>query len=666
MTTRMHTLLAGAAAVVLAALTSGSTVRSQEPEPTSGYGIGSPDTFVTKYVAFRDERLRRADPQVLRIGLGYVKGLSRSFTSMAGELAVDLESGAYTIRLRRLTPGETYSVWLVGEADGDGTQPVLDVAYRLATLTPAGASGLVNGVLSMDDPAMPSGFTMDRVVVVPGVASAAGPLASGSVNVFQKIFLRRLTLVDRSAGAILFEETTPAPALAGLVPGFALESPSALADGSAAPVPLDKLISRGARLFFEGTFGGNGRTCGTCHPASNNFTIDPEFIGRLPASDPLFVAEFIPALAQLERPELMRRFGLILENVDGLEDPTNKFVMRGVPHTLGLQVSLERDSALAGAPVQMTGWSGDGAPGAGSLRDFAAGAVTQHFTRRLERVVGRDFRLPTERQLDALEAFQLSLGRFTDFDLSTIAFLDPDVVAGQSLFVNGTGDPNAGGTCAFCHGNAGALAINLENRNFNTNVEDIFHPARLIEAFPLDGGFGRIANADGTFGDRSFNTASVVEAADTAPFFHNNVVATLEGVVDFYSGPEFNTPRAPAARFSFNQTQRNQIADFMRGVNTLQNIDGARRELREFVVRRESLLRDQEARLRAAFEETRDAIEVLREGSLFPEAVTRLRSARTCIVQAQASYDPDERRQLAKLAAAALARAREAVATVAP
>src|SRR3954468_8527832 len=30
----------------------------------------------------------------------------------------------------------------------------------------------------------------------------------------------------------------------------------------------------GADIFFRGTFNGNGRTCGPCHPAQNNFTID--------------------------------------------------------------------------------------------------------------------------------------------------------------------------------------------------------------------------------------------------------------------------------------------------------------------------------------------------------------------------------------------------------
>ena len=64
------------------------------------------------------------------------------------------------------------------------------------------------------------------------------------------------------------------------------------------------LIEKGRRLFTEETFGGNGRTCATCHPADNNFTIDTAFIATLPPRDPLFVAEFNPKLRDLEIPEL--------------------------------------------------------------------------------------------------------------------------------------------------------------------------------------------------------------------------------------------------------------------------------------------------------------------------------------------------------------------------
>ena len=94
-----------------------------------------------------------------------------------------------------------------------------------------------------------------------------------------------------------------------------------------------QLIERGRQLFTKETFDGNGRTCATCHPASNNFTIDPAFIAKLPKSDPLFVAETNPDLAKLEDSKALRQHALIRENVDGFDRPA---VLRGVPHTLGL------------------------------------------------------------------------------------------------------------------------------------------------------------------------------------------------------------------------------------------------------------------------------------------------------------------------------------------
>ena len=88
-----------------------------------------------------------------------------------------------------------------------------------------------------------------------------------------------------------------------------------------------KLIAQGRSVFLKETFAGNGRTCGTCHVESNNFTIDPEFIRTLPANDPLFVAEFNPALATLERSGLLRSHGLILVNADGF-DAQRGFTLR--------------------------------------------------------------------------------------------------------------------------------------------------------------------------------------------------------------------------------------------------------------------------------------------------------------------------------------------------
>jgi cytochrome c peroxidase len=65
------------------------------------------------------------------------------------------------------------------------------------------------------------------------------------------------------------------------------------------------------------------------------------------------------------------------------------------------------------------------------------------------------------------------------------------------------------------------------------------------EPNPPDGGLGRNLRSQGGFGDGTFNIPPLVEAADTAPFFHNNASATLEEAVAFYNSPAFNN--SPAA-----------------------------------------------------------------------------------------------------------------------
>jgi cytochrome c peroxidase len=694
MTSSVFKLAAAAAAVLLWVFSFANTTGSHAQEPEGNYGVGIPEVFLPKYLAYREAQLASSTPDVMRIRLGYVKGLSTSFVNMTGEAAVNLQTGTFSVSLTGLTPLTVYTVSLVDGATG--LLSVTDTLFGLVTFVAVGPTALLSGALPVG---LPFGFTIDRVVVASSGVLGSETLGAGSVNVFQKIFHRRLSLVNDSTGQVLFEELTLPPSRFDLVPDliaqtedFAQLGPPPGAPFQRGPVlrlatfsprlvntstmrtggsvKLDKLISQGAELFFEGTFGGNGRTCGTCHPASNNFTIDVPFIKTLPANDPLFVAEFNPALAQLERPALMRSFGLILENLDGLSSPTTRFVMRGVPHTLGLQVSLEQDTTLVPAPAEMTGWSGDGAPVTGSLRDFAIGAVTQHFTKRIQRVSGTDFQLPKEHQLDAMEAFQLSLGRSRDVDLARVTFKSTttNLNTGKNLFINGGGDPNFGGTCNFCHTNGGALSASLlnQNRNFNTNVEDRPHPARAqVQTFPKDGGFGRNNNGDGTFGNRTFNTASLIEAADTAPFFHNNVEGTLENAILFYTGPEFNNPRAPAARFRFSAVQIDQIADFLRGLNIIQNIEVARQELAEILANQRDPRGEQDTRLQTAFDETQDGIDVLTQGNLYPIARDNLIAARGFISQAQVTA-PSQRRPLIQQAIVKLDAARNAVATIAP
>jgi hypothetical protein len=405
-----------------------------------------------------------------------------------------------------------------------------------------------------------------------------------------------------------------------------LAAAAALACTAAPPVdPQQALIARGEEIFFNETFEGNGRTCGTCHRTEDNFSISPGFIATLPDDDPLFVAEFTPALAEnFEKPELMRKFGLILENLDGFDDLANVFVMRGVPHLRGLRRSIESPAG------PRTGWSGDGAPGDGSLRSFAVGAVIQHFPRTTGRVAGVDFRLPTDEELDALEAFQLSLGRQEDLSLP-LPLRDPVAARGQAIFL----DPTLG-KCNLCHVSAGANADlgagNLGNQNFDTGVERLpDRPPQLAGAeLPPDDGFGRP-------GDGTFNTPPLVEAADSGPFFHDNSVPTIEAAVAFYDGDSFN--ESPAGRvlasldpegtsIELDATEISALAAFLRVLNSLENIRESL-DLLGRVTKQGFFERAEGARLLAhAIEETGDAGRVLAEAGLHPGAVAQLERAR--------------------------------------
>jgi mono/diheme cytochrome c family protein len=419
------------------------------------------------------------------------------------------------------------------------------------------------------------------------------------------------------------------------------------------PDPPAALIAKGRELFFNETFAGNGRTCGTCHREEDNFTITPAFIATLPKDDPLFVAEFTPALEQnFENPRLMREFGLILENLDGFGDLANRFTMRGVPATRALRTSVQSPQG------PRTGWSGDGAPGDGSIRTFAVGAVIQHFTKTLDRVAGVDFRLPTDGELDALEAFQLSLGRQAELQLP-LPLKGIVAARGQAIFVD-----DRLGKCNICHRNAGANATlggqDAGNANFNTGVEDLPDlPARLTgELVPRDDGFG-------VPGDGTFNTPPLVEAADAGPFFHNNAVETIEGAVAFYNGQAFND--SPSGRFlastdpngvgiRLDATQVVAVAAFLRVINALESIRLGIEPLEQTAVLGFFERRRAKELLRRAASESDDGIEVLAGGGLHPGAVAELNEARRLIERAAKSLF--NQRGLARAGVGALERAR--------
>ena len=459
--------------------------------------------------------------------------------------------------------------------------------------------------------------------------------------------------------------------------------PGECKDRSVTPTPA--LLEEGRRLFKEETFNGNGRTCETCHRENNNFTIDPDFIATLSNDDPLFVAENNPALQDLEIPEMMRRFGLIRVNADGFDQPA---VLRSVQHLLGLSqtTALGVEEVIfpgePAQPVHETGWSADGALGSaydlegnphqedGSLRCFPVGAIVQHFTKSMDRVDTVDFRLPTENELDALLVYMLSLGRQTTPTISNLTFTDPAAERGKVLFFGDIPVHNEFldariNNCSQCHVEAGANNspnFLARNRIINTNLSpnaptcrgEMLNPPILD--IPGDGGFGKsnlftvdrddfcedspggevnflyeqTANASAA---GVFNTPSLIEAADTGPYFHNNSAETLEDAIRFYSSDAFNESDGASGRaFVFGSTDVNDIGAFLRAINAIENarsaIDYINKALASSGKKMDKKL------LRLALADTKDGIKVLATGplpDLFPEAVGSFRRAKILI-----------------------------------
>jgi cytochrome c peroxidase len=421
-------------------------------------------------------------------------------------------------------------------------------------------------------------------------------------------------------------------------------------------------VCLGADLFFREPFGGNGRACGSCHTAQFDFTISPEFLLSLAPDDPLFVAETTPALAQLERPDLMRRFGLILENVDGAEAPTTKFVMRSVPHTFSLTTSIKPapvvnpdGTGIDGTtqpPNERTGWAGDGAPSPGGLQHFQAGAIFQHYTRSLNRIVGVDFVTPTDEQLRLIEQFLLGIGRSKEVVLSDVRLTDPGAEAGRLTFL--------ASRCNGCHRDAGANVAAGFNRNFDTGVERVRIGELNTLLIPRDGGFGAGApnapfnhDADGdgiadSFGNGTFNTPPLIEAADTGPFFHTNAFNTIEQAITFYTTPAFgSSPAGAGAPIALSALEIANMGKLLRALNASFNCKLAIARLAAAVqvtAQLQNRFRGvQLGLLDAAQAEVRDALAVLSAVSINAAEQAQLRVADAAITTALGAVSHTQR-----------------------
>jgi cytochrome c peroxidase len=350
----------------------------------------------------------------------------------------------------------------------------------------------------------------------------AGPAPEALVRVRNDGIFQQFECFDSGPGNADFDLAPPTPRNSA---------------GDTAGLAAASLAAQGEALFLLEPFGGNGRTCGSCHAAADRFAITPATVaGRFDADpgDPLFVAEHDPELATLENACLMRggqERALFLENIDGFDrDP----VFRASPDLLNVALT---------APY---GWSGEFA----DLRSFGEGAVRQHLPRTLGRngdpfVGPLDFRLPTEFELAAMEAFMNGVAFPSDGDLDLDRMIDLAVSRGADAAAVQRGRDLFFGEaqCARCHGGPaladadGSLGTGTGNRAFATGVVNLLAnaddgcaggPGDPTAPLPAEAG-----------GAREFSTPSLLGVANTAPYFHDNSVATLREAVAFYDSGQF-------------------------------------------------------------------------------------------------------------------------------
>ena len=581
-------------------------------EKTMATGIGDVDTLLVHYDRWKEGYQKHIGPEKFVMGFGYAKGLSNEYSQSHGEISVDLTSGEVAVYAYGLPEESTYDVWVIDNQGGSkmGVRPDAgDQMIRLGSLGNEKESWVLETALNRDEL---RGFEIDLVAVTKTETKPEdGSLLVGMPSLFQKVYYNELRQPqflmasldtipnekadEASAWTAPFRALVPAPAYAGKDFGKKY-----LGKKKVGKKGLDYLVKKGEDLFLNGTFDGNGRTCGTCHSPKNNFTIDEKFIASLPKNDPLFIAENQNDnldLDDLEKPELMRNFALIVENVDGLPKDGGPDQMRSTPHTFALNTSMAPGPDMAKAGIgEALGWSGDGSfkgdvngrTFIGNLKSFAVGAAIQHFTRCLPRKFdGTCFRIPTDYELDAMEAFQRSLGRQYDpiLDYGGMKLKGWVPTLGQRIYTC-DGKPGGeedeckdqdvlgkkvtvpAGKCNLCHFNGGAnvapdaplpdpvkAAIGT-NANINTGVElepvnhKLYQQYIMGETPACDGGFGTGSGVPCVDkGSSAFNTPTVIEAPDSAPYWHNNAAQTLRGVITFYNGGAFN---AGAGASTFN------------------------------------------------------------------------------------------------------------------
>jgi hypothetical protein len=328
-------------------------------------------------------------------------------------------------------------------------------------------------------------------------------------------------------------------------------------------IELDGRKLHGKQLFEKETFGGNGRTCSTCH-SKRTGTLSLADVQRIVAkakhNDTLLIDDALDddgiGTTRVQAHATIRLSIPLPPWLSLADDPgaTHVTVFRGIPSTRNTP-ALDRFLLHDGR--------------APTLQEQALGAIHDHYQNSVE---------PTTAQLAAIAEFQRSDSHFFSSDeLEEFAAggpapeLPPGVTAaeqrGRMFFVDAPfAPPSKNGICALCHSGPMLNRVSQAHsdvpgspppgvRFINTGVTLVNAPNNPIRTWIIDDGINPVATLRSpdiglllnptppsppptviprAFFANLFKIPTLWGVKDTAPYFHDNGAKTLHDAVTHY------------------------------------------------------------------------------------------------------------------------------------
>jgi cytochrome c peroxidase len=318
----------------------------------------------------------------------------------------------------------------------------------------------------------------------------------------------------------------------------------------------------GKKLFERETFGGNGRTCLTCHSKlTGTLTLADvqQIIDKADPDDRFLIHDALDddgvGTTRVQAHATIRYTIPLPPWVTMADDPgaTHVTVFRGIPST-------RNTPALD--PVLLH----DGR--APTLQEQALGAIHDHYQNTVE---------PTTAQLDAIAEFQRTNAHFFSSDeLKEFAAggpppelppgITPAEQRGRTFLVDAPfTPPSKNGICALCHSGPMLNMVNQANQDFTgvpagvrffgTGVRIVNAPNNPIRTWIIDDGINPVATIESpdigllldptpptpppsirprAFFANQFKIPTLWGVKDTAPYFHDNGAKTLRDAVAHY------------------------------------------------------------------------------------------------------------------------------------